>query len=122
MRVITLLYHFHSCFFKININGVISFLEEVSQFKPDPFPLGDNRRLIAPFWADVDTTKGGNIYYRESQDLSILTRASAEVRKYDVSQRRFSAKWVLIATWLKVAHYGGSSDPNVNNFYTLNLF
>ncbi|XP_046863081.1 protein mesh-like isoform X2 [Xenia sp. Carnegie-2017] len=102
----------------ININGVISFLQEFILYKPDPFPLGNNSRLIAPFWADVDTRRGGNIYYRESQDLAILKRASAEVRKYEVSQRRFFAKWVLIATWLKVAPYGGSSDRN-NSFQVI---
>jgi hypothetical protein len=92
---------------------VISFLREVSQYTPDPFPLGDDRRLIAPFWADVDTTRGGVVYYRETQDLAIRTRASEEIRKYFVRQRGFLAKWVMIVTWLDVASFGGSSFPNV---------
>ena len=92
---------------------MISFLREVSQYTPDPFPLGDDRRLIAPFWADVDTTRGGVVYYRETQDLAIRTRASEEIRKYFVRQRRFLAKWVMIVTWLNVARYGGGSTPSV---------
>ena len=92
---------------------MISFLLEVSQFTPDPFPLGDNRRLIAPFWADVDTTNGGVVYYRETQDLAIRTRVSDEIRKYFVRQRKFTAKWVLIVTWMNVAAYGGFSSPSV---------
>jgi hypothetical protein len=92
---------------------VISFLRQVSQYKPDPFPLGSDRRLIAPFWADVDTRKGGVVYYRETQDLAIRTRVSEEIRRYFVRQRRFSAKWVLIVSWLNVARFGGSSSPNV---------
>ena len=92
---------------------MISFLREVSQYTPDPFPLGSNRRLIAPFWADVDTTNGGVVYYRETQELAIRKRVSEEIRKYFVRQRKFSAKWVMIVTWLNVAHYGGSSSPNV---------
>ena len=92
---------------------MISFLLEVSQFTPDAFPLGDNRRLIAPFWADVDTRNGGVVYYRETQDLAIRTRVSDEIRKYFVRQRKFTAKWVLIVTWLNVAAYGGGSSPSV---------
>ncbi|CAB4011539.1 coiled-coil domain-containing 47-like, partial [Paramuricea clavata] len=85
---------------------------EVSQYTPDPFPLGSNRRIIAPFWADVDTRNGGVVYYRETQDLAIRTRVSEEIRKYFVRQRRFSAKWVLIVSWLNVARYGGTSSPS----------
>jgi hypothetical protein len=97
----------------VNTNGVISFLRQVSQYTPDPFPLGSDRRLIATFWADVDTRKGGVVYYRETQDLAIRIRVSNEIRKYFVRQRKFSAKWVIIVTWLNVARYGGSSSPNV---------
>jgi hypothetical protein len=92
---------------------VISFLRQVSQFKPDPFPLGSDRRFIAPFWADIDTRNGGVVYYRETQDLAIRTRVSEEIRRYFARQRQFSAKWVLIVTWFNVARYGGSSSPNV---------
>lgn len=92
----------------MNTNGVISFLLEVSQYRPDPFPLGNNRRLIAPFWADADTRRGGVVYYRESQELGIRTRVSDEIRKYFVRQRRFTAKWVMIVTWLNVSHFGSS--------------
>jgi hypothetical protein len=93
---------------------VISFLRQVSQYTPIPFPLGGDRRLIAPFWADVDTTNGGVVYYRETQDLAIRTRASEEIRKYFVRQRRFLAKWVMIVTWLNVARFGsGGSTTRV---------
>ena len=92
---------------------MISFLVEVSQFTPDAFPLGGNRRLIAPFWADVDTTKGGVVYYRETQDLALRTRVSEEIRKYFVRQRHFSAKWLMIATWSNVARFGGTSSLHV---------
>ncbi|XP_028417110.1 sushi domain-containing protein 2-like [Dendronephthya gigantea] len=96
----------------VNTNGVISFLREVSQYTPDPFPLGNNQRIIAPFWADVDTGNGGNVYYRETQELAIRTRASDEIRKHFVRQRSFTAKWVLIVTWLNVARYGSRALRN----------
>jgi hypothetical protein len=89
---------------------VISFLRRVSKYTPDPFPLGSDRRLIAPFWADVHTGNGGVVYFRETQDIAIRTRVSDEVRKYFVRERGFSAKWVMIVTWLNVARFGGSSS------------
>ncbi|XP_028415613.1 sushi domain-containing protein 2-like [Dendronephthya gigantea] len=103
---------------KVNTNGVISFLVEVSQFNPDPFPLGDNRRLIAPFWADIDTRIGGVVYYRETQELAMRTSVSNEIRRYFVRQRSFTAKWTMIVTWLDVARYRGRSNLR-NTFQTI---
>ncbi|CAF3543725.1 unnamed protein product, partial [Rotaria sp. Silwood2] len=40
-------------------NGLFSFLGPISEYVPTPFPLSDNRRLIAGFWSDIDTR--GNI-------------------------------------------------------------
>ncbi|XP_028416696.1 uncharacterized protein LOC114540886 [Dendronephthya gigantea] len=102
----------------VNTNGVISFLVQVSQYTPDAFPLGDNRRLIAPFWADVDTTDGGIVYYRETQELAMRTSVSNEIKKYFVRQRSFLAKWIMIVTWLNVAQYGGGSTLR-NTFQTI---
>ena len=84
----------------------MSFLREISQYTPDPFPLDDNRRMIAQFWADVDTRNGGQVLYRETQDRNILTRVTNEIRTLFVNQRRFSARWVMVVTWLDVAHFG----------------
>ncbi|KAK2188587.1 hypothetical protein NP493_128g05111 [Ridgeia piscesae] len=101
----------------VNTNGVISFLEEVSQFTPDAFPLGGNRRLIAAFWGDVDTRmNSGRLYYRETRDSDILRRASREVRQAFVRFTRFSATWVFIASWHRVTYYGGSSSTSLNTF------
>ncbi|KAL5014539.1 hypothetical protein ScPMuIL_008809 [Solemya velum] len=93
----------------VDNNGVISFLNPVSQYTPDSFPLGDGRRLIAPFWGDVDTSNGGTIWYRESTDHNVLYKATADVRRYFPNQIRFSAAWVFIATWDNVAFFGAST-------------
>jgi len=55
-------------FVQVNTNGLISFLREVSQYTPDAFPLSGNKRFVAAFWADVDTTENdGRAYYRYEQ-------------------------------------------------------
>ena len=83
---------------------------EVSGFIPVAFPLGDNGRLVAPFWADVDTEIGGNVSYRETTDPNLLQQATNDVTATFVDQRKFKATWLLIATWYKVAFYGASGN------------
>jgi len=100
---------YHSSLY-VNTNGVVSFLVQVSQYTPNPFPLGDGRRLIAPFWADVDTTNGGNVSYRESTDIVLLQRATGDVRRAFIAQHKFTATWIFIATWERVAFFGARNS------------
>ena len=69
---------------------MISFLVQVSQYTPDPFPLGDSRRLVAPFWADVDTRNGGQVFYRETTDSQLLKRATNDVSATFVDHKKNS--------------------------------
>ena len=93
---------------KVNTNGVISFLVQVSQYTPDAFPLGDNRRVVAPFWGDVDTRIAGQVFHRETSDPVLLGQATNDVTSTYVDHRQFKATWLLIATWYEVAFYGAS--------------
>lgn len=89
---------------------MISFLVQVSQYTPDTFPLDGNRRLVAPFWADVNTNNGGEVFYRETTDPNLLQQATDDVKSVYVGQRKFRATWLLVATWYKVAFYGASGN------------
>ena len=82
----------------------------VRQFTPHPFPLGDGRRLISPFWGDVDTRNGGSVSYRESTDTLLLQKATGDVQRAFIDQHKFTATWIFIATWDRVAFYGASSS------------
>lgn len=85
-------------------------MEQVSQYTPDTFPLDGNRRLVAPFWADVDTRKGGDVFYRETTDPNLLQQATDQVAATYVNQQNFRATWLFIATWNEVAFYGASNS------------
>ncbi|XP_062853195.1 sushi, nidogen and EGF-like domain-containing protein 1 [Trichomycterus rosablanca] len=100
----------------VNNNGLVSFLREVSQFTPVAFPIAGDRRVVAPFWADVDNRRAGTVLYRESQDPAILTRATEDIHHYFSEFQTFVATWVLIATWHQVTFFGGSSETPVNTF------
>ena len=104
----------------MNTNGAISFLMPVGQYTPDPFPLGDGRRLVAPFWADVDTTiNHGSVYYRQTTNADILERASQDIRGAFIDQPRFYATWVFVSTWYQVTYYGGNAFTNVSTNFTV---
>jgi len=95
---------------QVNTNGVISFLVQVSQYTPDTFPLDGNRRLVAPFWADVDTRKGGDVFYRETTDPNLLQQATNHVTATYVGHQNFRATWLFIATWNEVAFFGADNS------------
>ena len=95
---------------QVNTNGVISFLVQVSQYTPQAFPLGNNSRLVAPFWADVDTIVAGQVFYRETADPGLLRQATNVITATYVNHGKFRAKWLFIATWYEVAFFGASGS------------
>ena len=105
---------------KVDTNGVISFLQAVHQYTPDAFPLDGNRRLIAPFWADVDTRRGGMNTYREllrgtPENEDIFQRADAIIHDAFLGyEDNFLATWMFIATWDKVAFFGSNAPTIVS--------
>ena len=52
--------------------------------------------LIAPFWHDVNTVNGGEIYYRQETDSELLA-------SFDLLAQDFRPKLLFIATWDRVA-------------------
>ncbi|XP_052077977.1 uncharacterized protein LOC127715900 [Mytilus californianus] len=90
----------------VNTNGVISFLGTMRTFTPSPFPLASKRRLIAPYWADIDTRNGGIVWYRETTNLTMLKKASDEIQTNFAEHYNFHAAWMFISTWDNVAFYG----------------
>ncbi|KAK2168445.1 hypothetical protein NP493_1225g02057 [Ridgeia piscesae] len=101
----------------VNTNGLISFLLEVDEYTPDAFPLSGNKRFVAAFWADVDTTENaGRVYYRQVTYGSLLQRATTDVRGAFSVHSSFTASWVFIASWHKVTYYGGSTSSSLNTF------
>ncbi|PIK35674.1 putative sushi domain-containing protein 2, partial [Apostichopus japonicus] len=113
----------------IQTNGLISF----NQGWPKPqtknflntFPLnpdldGDSTDeeaiLIAPFWADVDTSnQRGAVHYRQTQGSEEIAHSSNIVRRNFPSFPEFMATWVFIVTWEDVSFYdhdtGSQTDP-----------
>ncbi|KAI1229564.1 hypothetical protein IHE44_0011830 [Lamprotornis superbus] len=100
----------------VNNNGVVSFGTMVPEFTPQPFPLPGHRPFVAPYWADVDTRLGGDVFYRQSRDPQLLARLAQDlapaVPPGDPSPQ---PTWAFVATWDRVAYFGAASDK-VNTF------
>jgi len=93
----------------VNTNGVISFLGTMTTYTPSPFPLESHKRLIAPYWTDIDTTYGGDIWYRESTNRTLLQQVSHGIRRTFPEQYKFQATWLFIATWDNVPFFGANN-------------
>ncbi|XP_044291189.1 alpha-tectorin-like [Varanus komodoensis] len=100
--------------FEVNNNGVVSFGVQVSQYTPDPFPLDDGCPFVAPYWGDVDNTKSGDVFWRQTKDPAILSRCTRDINQY-FPEISFTAEWAFIATWDRVPFFGSLSDK-VNTF------
>ncbi len=94
---------------QVNNNGLLSFLQGVSQFTPEAFPLTGGQKLIAPFWADVDTGGTGTVWFRTTTDSGLLARARDEVTAF-FDQDDFSPAYLFVATWDHVGYYSSRTD------------
>ncbi|KAM4602144.1 nidogen-2 [Polymixia lowei] len=86
-------------------NGIISAqdLPMEKQYVDDGFPT--DFPVVAPFLADIDTSRGrGQIYYRLSETPSLLNRVAQEVHR-GFPDARFTPTHAVVATWENVGAY-----------------
>ena len=95
----------------MNNNGDISFTRSVPEYTPEAFPLSESLQIIAPYWADVDTRGVGSVWYRETADVELLTRARDEIQvDFSINSDSFIPTYLFIATWDHVGYYNSHSD------------
>lgn len=99
----------------MNNNGLISFGRSVGTYIPTPLPKSDDRQLIAPLWADVDTNDrsgeiDNSVWYRSTSDPALLNKAMQQIQRAFINHPNFSPTFLFIATWVEVRHFGGNSD------------
>lgn len=95
--------------YQVNTNGVLSFRSPFTQFSPQRFPLCCTP-LIAPFWDDVNIRRFGNIFYRQTTNATLLQRARNRLQESFPSTGNFTPTFLFIATWDRVAEFGGGSE------------
>lgn len=91
-------------------NGFISFIaSSLPRHTSESFPINGSHKIIAPFWSDVDTNRGGKLWYRTTMDRTTLLQANNEI-SLTFQNTSFLASWMMVVTWEDVAAYGCSSD------------
>ncbi|CAG2206870.1 Sushi, nidogen and EGF-like domain-containing protein 1 [Mytilus edulis] len=93
----------------VNTNGDLTFLSSLSSYTPSPFPYQQNSQIVAIYWGDIDTTNGGDVWYRETQDSVFLQKASTEIHSSFPRQSGFNASWAFVTTWSNVAFFGADT-------------
>ena len=93
----------------MNTNGILSLQDRFTDFSPDPFPI-DGLPLVAPFWDDVNIQEGGTIYYRQTTNSLLLEDFHNELVAISPSLQSFHPTWLFIATWFRVAEFGGGIE------------
>ncbi|CAB0008568.1 unnamed protein product [Nesidiocoris tenuis] len=101
----------------VSTNGLVSFLTPVERYINIQFPL--NIPVIAPLYANADTSRGGQVYYRESNREADLSKSDATLRKHfrDLGPD-FEPLGLFIVTWERIPMHGAdpSESDKVNTF------
>ena len=105
---------------RMQANGVVFFLDKIvlEYYEAVDTLLIRNFTLIAPFYGDVDTREGGEMWYTKpaSTDTAVLERVKKDIKDFfsgDIDT--FSPKYALIATWYRVGYYREQNDK-LNTF------
>ena len=95
---------------QVSDNGVVSFNSSFHLYTPRLLPLNGTDKIIAPYWADVDIRGTGQVFYRQTTDPSLLTRATSEIRAAFPESQNVMIKHLLIVTWNGVGYYYRNAD------------
>lgn len=111
---------------QINTNGILSFNTPRESFTDEAqqgFPVQHDTpgeliyKIVAPFWADFDSTQDGSgiIWYRQTADEELLSQVKSDLLEHallypEVDIRNFNPTLMVVVTWDGVWFYGAGSD------------
>ena len=61
-------------------------------------------KFVAPYQADVDTTKSGQVFYRQTTDPNLLQRATREIKASFLIPQNATVQSLVIVTWFRVGY------------------
>ena len=98
----------------VNNNGHLSFGTDIPVYQPNlDIPFGYN--MIAAFFADIDTTYAGTVYYRETQNQTLLQKAGQVIQNNFENYYNFIPESLFVATWDNVGYFD-ANDTFLNTF------
>lgn len=81
---------------------------------PRAFPLSGTEKIIAPYWADVDTRGIGQILYRQTKNSTLIARATNDIRAAFSTSQNVNVTSLLIVTWDSVGYYNRRTDKVIS--------
>lgn len=97
----------------MNNYGVLSFRADISSFLNTEFPLP--YPSIAAFYSNIDTSESGAVYYRETNEHHVLSKAEESIQNNFHEYYDFHPTSIFIVTWLEVP-YAASQENRKNTF------
>ena len=113
---------------QISSNGLISFGERYTAYRPRNFPLNIGQiSVISPYWDDIDLRNQGNIFY-ESYDIAagdgsgsnndVLVTISDFITESENLAEDFICTSAVVVYWSNVCPFGNDScGLNVSILY-----
>ena len=95
---------------QVSANGVISFNDPFTSVFPLPFPLSSDDELIAPYWAHADITSAGTVFYRETDNSTLLSSTTIVIGSVFPQFSDFFPTTLFIATWDGIGYIFGGND------------
>lgn len=103
--------YIHFCM-QVNNNGDVTFDIALRQWSAEAFPT-TTKKIIAPFWTDINTSNGGYLWYRTTTVFSILQLGTNTIRNVFSNFATFSSTWMMVVTWVDVAAHGCSNASSI---------
>ena len=100
----------------MNNNGDLSFNVSWTTWSPTAFPI-PTYPVVAIYQADVYTVYNGSVWYRITQNATLLAKAANDIRA--LTGTSVSLQWLFIATWDHVGYCCSGTDKVVLNTITL---
>ena len=94
----------------MNNNGDLSFGVAFGNAAPTAFPIS-TYPVVAIYQADVDTRGTGSVWYRITQNATLLAKAANDIRA--LTGASVSLQWLFIATWDHVGYFYNGTDKVV---------
>ena len=86
---------------QVNTNGILSFRSTFTTSFIRTFPFF-SPPLIAPYWDNFDLSRGGNLFYRQTSNTTLLQRVQDLLQESLPSASSFFPTTLFIATWDRV--------------------
>ncbi|XP_048586390.1 uncharacterized protein LOC5504315 isoform X1 [Nematostella vectensis] len=107
----------HFTTLRVHRDGVISLgLDTGVPLRHRKFPFPPDLHVIAPFYAPAVIKEGGKLWYGETTDAGVLSRASLDVRGVFVDESSLNASAVFVVTWNQVRHAHHKEGTKNNTF------